>query len=143
MILVDHGDAAATLDSGIPALIESYDMRFRATFPIPSSYNPLTTNSLESFSKAITANLLGGIGYFYGTSIVDKGFAHEWDQDSEFNSATTTRGEDDEVEEKGARLTEPRALLTATPSRSFFPRGFYWYATIASRGVVLIADEQG
>jgi mannosyl-oligosaccharide glucosidase len=73
---------------------------------------------LESFSKAITSNLFGGIGYFYGTSIVDKGFAYEWDQDDDIDE------EDDG--QSGARLTEPRALLTATPSRSFFPRGFYW-----------------
>ena len=76
--------------------------------------------SLKEFSKAITSNLLGGIGYFYGTSIVDKGFAYEWDQDDD------SEEEDEDEKKKGARLTEPKALLTATPSRSFFPRGFYW-----------------
>lgn len=119
--------SAATLDAGIPALVESYHQRFQNTFPVPPNYNPPKTAALESFSKSITANLMGGIGYFYGTSIVDKGFAQEWDQDDEFDFSSSTSGEDgDEVEEKGARLTEPRALLTATPSRSFFPRGFYW-----------------
>lgn len=116
---------AATLDSGIPALVESYHKHFQTTFPIPPSYNPEKTSSLESFSKEITANLLGGVGYFYGTSIVDKGFAHEWDQDDEFDFKAR-KGDDDGDEERGAKLTEPKALLTATPSRSFFPRGFYW-----------------
>lgn len=83
--------------------------------------------SLETFSREITANLMGGIGYFYGTSIVDRGFSHEWDEEEEFGFASARGGDGgDEVQEKGARLTEPRALLTATPSRSFFPRGFYW-----------------
>ncbi|KAG0705211.1 glycoside hydrolase [Suillus ampliporus] len=109
---------ASTIDQGIAAIVASFDSHFEETFPIPSSYAADDVTTLESFSKAITSNLFGGIGYFYGTSIVDKGFAYEWDQDDEID--------DDNDGDDGARLTEPRALLTATPSRSFFPRGFYW-----------------
>lgn len=74
---------------------------------------------MEAFSKAVTSNLIGGIGYFYGNSIVDKKFSYEWDEDEDAPQGGET--------EKGAKMTEPKALLTATPSRSFFPRGFYWY----------------
>ncbi|KAG1883181.1 glycoside hydrolase [Suillus subluteus] len=109
---------ASTIDKGIAAIVASFDSRFEETFPVPSSYAANDVTRLKSFSKAITSNLFGGIGYFYGTSIVDKGFAYEWDQDDEID--------DEDDEQNGARLTEPRALLTATPSRSFFPRGFYW-----------------
>ncbi|KAH8107152.1 glycoside hydrolase [Cristinia sonorae] len=107
---------SAILDEGIQALTTSYNERFDKVFPVPPTYQANDLESIKSFSKAITSNLVGGIGYFYGTSIVDKGFAFEWDQDEDA----------EETEEKGARLTEPRDLLTATPSRSFFPRGFYW-----------------
>lgn len=78
--------------------------------------------ALKSFSKAITSNLLGGIGYFYGSSIVDKGFAFEWDQEDDYDYDR----DETQDSQQGAMFTEPRALLTATPSRSFFPRGFYW-----------------
>ncbi|KAJ7273466.1 glycoside hydrolase family 63 protein [Mycena haematopus] len=98
--------SAATLDNGVPALVNTYGKRFQTAFPFPSDYNVAKRDQIEAFSKAITSNLVGGVGYFYGTSIVNK-----------------TGGEDGET---GARLTEPKALLTATPSRSFFPRGFYW-----------------
>ena len=51
-------------------------------------------------ARAAASNMLGGIGYFYGSSQV------------------AVRGQ--------LHLTPPAALLTAVPSRSFFPRGFLW-----------------
>lgn len=115
--------AATILEDKLSELSASFHEHFQTAFPIPADIP--TTDALQNFSKAITANLLGGVGYFYGTSIVDKGFAYEWDEDDDVASS-----DDDDEEgpkrEKGAKLTEPKALLTATPSRSFFPRGFYW-----------------
>ena len=106
-----HG-AATSLDQGIPALTSAFAARFKSVFP-----TPLANQTTEKFSQAVTSNLLGGIGYFYGSSIEDRGFAYEWDDED---------GEMEDQESKGPKLTEPRELLTATPSRSFFPRGFYW-----------------
>ncbi|KAF8968399.1 glycoside hydrolase [Flammula alnicola] len=111
---------STTLDQGIPALVEAYGQRFRDVLPYPSDYPPEKKVSLEAFSKAVTSNLVGGVGYFYGTSIVDRKFSYEWDEDED----AVINDPDDS--QKGAKLTEPKALLTATPSRSFFPRGFYW-----------------
>lgn len=112
--------SAATLDEGIAAFSTSFSQRFNEKFPVPDSPK---REALEAFSQAITSNLLGGIGYFYGTSIVDPNFSYDWDDDS-----SPSESDDDSGRRRaeGARLTEPKALLTATPSRSFFPRGFYW-----------------
>lgn len=116
-ILLKQNNTAEVIDQGIAALVDSYGQRFREVLPYPSDFPAADEKRMEEFSKAVTSNLVGGVGYFYGTSIVDKKFSYEWDEE-----------EDAQVEEgeKGARLTEPKALLTATPSRSFFPRGFYW-----------------
>ena len=105
---------AEGLTQGIDNFKRSFTERFLHTFTLPSS----TPNSLIEFSKSMTSNLLGGIGYFYGTSIVDTSFAHEWDDEESFGSGKTTPD--------SPTIVEPRGLLTATPSRSFFPRGFYW-----------------
>ncbi|KAF8270316.1 glycoside hydrolase [Lactarius quietus] len=105
---------SATLDEGIAAFSASFAERFNRVFPVPDSPR---RDALEEFSQAITSNLLGGVGYFYGTSIVDPSFSNEWDDDAHDDKQSTSRG---------PHLTEPKALLTATPSRSFFPRGFYW-----------------
>lgn len=56
----------------------------------------------QRFARAALSNMLGGVGYFHGSGLV--------------------QGPGDEV----PRLTEPASLLTAVPSRSFFPRGFLW-----------------
>jgi mannosyl-oligosaccharide glucosidase len=71
------------------------------------------------FSRDISSNLLGGIGYFYGDSVIDNAFVEEWDREEEYDDDTTTHT-------PSPKLNPPRELLTATPSRSFFPRGFYW-----------------
>lgn len=113
--------AAATLDEGIPALIAAYNQRFQTTFPYPADFPVEKKQAFDEFSKAITSNLVGGVGYFYGTSIVNSKFSYEWDED-ENADRSQKNGE-------GAKLTDPKALLTATPSRSFFPRGFYWYSS--------------
>lgn len=126
MIRFSHVDinplAAAAIDLGIPALVSSFNGRFETRFPTPDSFVVSNHEALKSFSKAITSNLLGGIGYFYGSSIINTGFAFEWDQDDDYDYDY----DETQDSQQGARFTEPRALFTATPSRSFFPRGFYW-----------------
>ena len=104
---------ASVIDEGIETLRQKYAKRFQRALPLPAG----TSDARRAFAQAITSNLVGGIGYFYGDSVVDPGFSREWDEDE---------SADDEEKKTGPYLTEPRGLLTATPSRSFFPRGFYW-----------------
>lgn len=119
------------MDQGVPALIEKYRQLFQEILPYPSDYPIEKKDSLERFSREVTSNLVGGVGYFYGTSIVDRKFSYEWDED-DFS-------DDVDASPKGAKLTDPKALLTATPSRSFFPRGFYWSVILIC--MLLISSE--
>lgn len=109
---------ASIISAGVSAFTDRFNSKFQDVFPVPHE----SPRDLLAFSKAITSNLFGGIGYFYGTSIIDQAFKHEWDLDED----------DDEDEQQANHKSDPklqpaRELLTATPSRSFFPRGFYWY----------------
>ncbi|KAF7198126.1 Mannosyl-oligosaccharide glucosidase [Pseudocercospora fuligena] len=79
------------------------------TSPSEATYkpkSPFLDPAYSKFSKETLANLLGGIGYFYGTSIVD----------STFSADHVEAGE-----EHGTY-----SLLTTVPSRPFFLRGFLW-----------------
>ncbi|QRV86063.1 glycoside hydrolase family 63 protein [Ceratobasidium sp. AG-Ba] len=104
---------AESVSTGLEAFKSTFTERFERIFPIEAKYRP--------FAKDITSNLMGGIGYFYGTSLVDRsGNIDEDDEDEAFMSEA-------ERKERGKpELAPPTQLLTATPSRSFFPRGFYW-----------------
>jgi mannosyl-oligosaccharide glucosidase len=59
------------------------------------------------FAQQTLSNLLGGIGYFYGRNRIWKQPVKEGEQPWYFSP-------------------NERGLLTATPSRGYFPRGFLW-----------------
>lgn len=89
---------------------ENFENKFGRVFPkIPQQYS----EAVNGFARMSVSSLLGGIGYFYGTSITED------DAAKSKNSLSAVMGS--QIEE-----TSSRPLLTATPSRSFFPRGFYW-----------------
>ncbi|KAF8626209.1 hypothetical protein AX15_004899 [Amanita polypyramis BW_CC] len=111
---------ASIVDTGIEELRAAYDQRFSEVFPYPSDNPQDRKETIQAFSKAMTSSLVAGVGYYYGTSIIDRKFSYEWDED---DSEPDTDVDEDA---RGPRLTEPNSLLTGTPSRSFFPRGFYW-----------------
>lgn len=76
-----------------------FDAKFQRTFGLKSN----TYNQAHiKFGKAALSNMLGGMGYFYGQSVVQS------------------------VYNEYPLLYPTGALFTAVPSRSFFPRGFLW-----------------
>ena len=78
---------------------DNFDIKFEQLFQLSSKgYN----DSAIHFAQSALSNMVGGIGYFYGASIVK----------SKHNSMPVPYWE--------------APLYTAVPSRSFFPRGFLW-----------------
>jgi mannosyl-oligosaccharide glucosidase len=68
------------------------------------------------------SNLVGGIGYFYGSGLVDRSEAPEYDEENEgfWEEAAEARSRVQPTEE------DRQELFTSIPSRPFFPRGFLW-----------------
>lgn len=78
---------------------KEFNDRFEKTFRLnEKDYSEKEIN----FAKAALSNMLGGIGYFYGSSLVQ----------SYYNKEPVSYWE--------------APLYTAVPSRPFFPRGFLW-----------------
>ncbi|XP_043919946.1 mannosyl-oligosaccharide glucosidase [Protopterus annectens] len=76
-----------------------FNERFEKTFPLQEKGY---TQQQIVFAKAALSNMLGGMGFFFGTSVVQ----------SKYNPHPVAYWE--------------TPLYTAVPSRSFFPRGFLW-----------------
>jgi len=79
--------------------MDTFDLRFEKTFYLQQKgFN----DTAVRFAQAALSNMVGGIGYFHGASVVKSRYNPHpvpyWDA----------------------------SLYTAVPSRSFFPRGFLW-----------------
>ncbi|XP_068230220.1 mannosyl-oligosaccharide glucosidase [Palaemon carinicauda] len=88
-----------TLTDELGAFVEKFHSDFKEKFALEEKG---FSEEEVSFAKAALSNMIGGIGYFYGSSKVL----------GEYNS--------DPVPYWKA------PLYTSVPSRSFFPRGFLW-----------------
>ncbi|XP_015909815.1 mannosyl-oligosaccharide glucosidase [Parasteatoda tepidariorum] len=83
------------LDNHMKRFEETFEYKFRL---LDKLYNPEEIKT----AWAALSNMIGGIGYFYGSSLVQS--SHNKDPISYWKAP----------------------LYTAVPSRSFFPRGFLW-----------------
>ncbi|KAI8971466.1 glycoside hydrolase [Mycotypha africana] len=107
----DNQITTETLSAGLHRKEIDFDNRFESIFQLKQK--GFTDDEIE-FAQYLLSNMLGGIGYFYGSSVIDR--SHPPMQDEEDFKGEPVKPE----------LAPPQALFTATPSRPFFPRGFYW-----------------
>ncbi|KAI8828821.1 glycoside hydrolase [Chytriomyces cf. hyalinus JEL632] len=94
------------------------------------------------FGEMMLSNMLGGVGYFHGTNIVDRSL-EDWEESEpvDFLSQDSGReegddyfsGDDDDSDPSAPKKPQPApkregpsSLFSAVPSRPFFPRGFLW-----------------
>lgn len=123
-ILFSSGSAptpvtSADLTTQIKSVTTSFSTRFTEIFK-PQA--PFLKERYEEFSKSLFSNLIGGIGYFYGDSRVDRSDDPSYQEDDEgfWEDAAEARGNN------AASIENPSELFTSIPSRPFFPRGFLW-----------------
>lgn len=88
-------------------------------FPRVSGFHE---DKYAGFSQALLSDLLGGLGFFHGTSRVDRSNAPDYKEvDVDFwLKGKAAMGSAQVIS------TEPSSLLSFTPSRPSFPRGFLW-----------------
>jgi mannosyl-oligosaccharide glucosidase len=110
---------SSDLTDTIEEVAETFSQRFLDTFTPAAPFNK---PEYEEFSKSMFSNLIGGIGYFYGDSVVDRSYAPEYEEENEgfWEEAAAARAR------RAEQLEGPAELFTSIPSRPFFPRGFLW-----------------
>jgi mannosyl-oligosaccharide glucosidase len=103
----------------IKSVTTGFSSRFAEIFK-PQA--PFLKERYEEFSKSLFSNLIGGIGYFYGDSRVDRSYDPAYEEDNEgfWEDAAEARAKNQ------AEVDGPSELFTSIPSRPFFPRGFLW-----------------
>ncbi|KAI8596799.1 glycoside hydrolase [Dissophora ornata] len=108
---------STVIDTELTKAVDAFDERFEKTFHLEKhGYN----DSMIEFAKATMSNLVSGIGYFYGSAVVDESPTYEDGQNDHLEGPVARRPN------PNPKVTAPASLFSAVPSRSFFPRGFYW-----------------
>lgn len=116
---VSEAMTSVSLTEGIQDALSTFSERFQSVY---SPQAPFEDEQYIKFSQSLLSNLMGGIGYFYGTSKVDISSAPEYaETDQDFWEKAASAQSRAVVEEQG-----PYQLFSAVPSRPFFPRGFLW-----------------
>ena len=98
----------------LPSRAAAFNARFAAAFPLTSPY---TSPSHLTFAQAALSNLVGGIGFFHGSSLIES---------SRIVASVDEQGKERKKRHTETKLTPALSLLSSVPSRSFFPRGFLW-----------------
>ncbi|KAI9471930.1 MAG: glycoside hydrolase [Benjaminiella poitrasii] len=107
----DHPITSESLSTEIVEKEKKFNTRFEQIFRLKKKG---FSNGEVGFAQYLLSNLLGGIGYFHGSSVIDRSHPPMQDEESFMNEPVKPE------------LSPPQTLFTATPSRPFFPRGFYW-----------------
>lgn len=98
---LEHDLSGERLDRRLTDLRQAFDKKFDSLFLLGEKG---FSDQVIAVGREALSNILGGVGFFYGSSVV--------------------QGKGSDLDNAG--LLRPIGLLTATPSRVVFPRGFLW-----------------
>lgn len=122
-IIFTASDSPELTSNAVSTAITEASKAFRTKFAdVFAPKAPFTDPKYTKFSQAMLSNLVGGIGYFYGDSLVDRSYAPEYNEENEgfWEETADARGR------AQVNREPPTELFTSIPSRPFFPRGFLW-----------------
>lgn len=107
---------------GLTMALEASKKAYDEKLQVALRTDTIKDKELVEYARDLTSQIVGSVGYYHGQSIVDLSFNHEYDE----AMGTSVLDTADRSRQPNPQLTEEQQLLTATPSRSKFPRGFYW-----------------
>lgn len=108
-----------SITEGIHSALSQFNQRFQLVY---APQAPFHDEQYLKLSQSLLSNLMGGLGFFYGTSKVAAASAPDDAETSEnFGVKASSAQSSAAVEDQG-----PYELFSTVPSRPFFPRGFLW-----------------
>lgn len=107
----------------VPKRVENVHANFKKQFSLTyPPQRPFQGQHYLRFSQSLLSNLMGGIGFFYGSDMISLNSTADFTDTSDDSWMYTSLGESLEMVQE----REPRRLLTTVPSRPSLSRGFLW-----------------